>query len=324
MTNREKMLAAGVIVVVGGFGVQKLHTRFQGAVDARVAQVQEAKIKLNDVNFTVAQGTRAMEQAEAWQKRSLPSDREKALTLYKAWLMAKAKDAGLVVSDIKMAPRSMTSTSFDTIGYQITATGTLPTVTAMLYEFYRSPQLHQITKLQVGRPPGSPEMQVLLDVEALSIPRADATDTLPEGDSKRLRLASLAEYQTSLGERDLAKAYTPPRPPAPPVTKRNPTAPEKFDDAEQAHFTAALSNGDKWQAWINVRTTGETLHVGTGDPVKVGELEGQIISIESNALVVKIGEKTYRVPLGESLRKGKEISVAGPATEKPPAETPKS
>jgi hypothetical protein len=324
MTKREKVLAGSVVVLLGGLGGQRLYNRFQDAVDARQSQVQAAQIKLHDVNLTVAQGRRALKQVEQWQRRSLPSDREKALTLYKAWLLEMAKKSGLAVTDIKLAPGTLRSTTFSAVGYQLTGSGSLSAITAMLYEFYDSPYLHQITKLQLSRPPGAPQMQVLLDVEALSLPGADAVDKLPEGKSNRLRLASLNDYQKSLGERDLATAYSPPRPPAPKIERRETTQPPKFDDAEQAHFTAALSDGDKWVAWINVRTTGETLHVGAGDPVKVGALDAQVVSIEPKALVVKIGEKNYRVPLGESLRKGKEIGGTSSTPEQPAAETPKS
>ena len=157
---------------------------------------------------------------EELQQRSLPTDRERALSLYKAWLLTKAKAAGMTVNDIKLAPRTTASTAFNAIGYQIEATGTLSSIVSMLYEFYHSPQLQQITRLRMQRPPGATQLQVTLEVEALCLPGAIATDALPEGDSKRLKLASAAEYQKSIGERDLATVYTPPRPPAPPPSAR--------------------------------------------------------------------------------------------------------
>ena len=38
--------------------------------------------------------------------------------------------------------------------------------------------------------------------------------------------------------------------------------------------------GDEWQAWISVRSTGETLHLASGDKVKIGALDGKIESVE--------------------------------------------
>ena len=74
---------------------------------------------------------------------TLPANFDKALSLYKAWLLAKAKDSGLVVSDITLLPTTNNNAAYKAIGYQMVASGSLSSVVSMLYEFYRSPQLHQ-------------------------------------------------------------------------------------------------------------------------------------------------------------------------------------
>jgi hypothetical protein len=305
-------MAGVVMLLVAMWGGRSLYKRYRTAVDSRITQVTDAQTKLQEANLLLAKGRSAVQQVEELQKRSLPADREKALSLYKAWLLATAKASNLVVNDIKLAARTTTSTSFEAIGYQMEASGNLTSVVAMLYEFYHSPQLQQITRLHLQRPPGATQLQVSLEVEALCLPGAVATDALPEGDSKRLKLASLADYQKSLGERDLATVYTPPRPPGPPPSEHSgPPAPPKFVDSEFAMFSGAVDSGKGPQAWINVRTTGEMLHLSAGDSVKIGALEGTIESVEPRSLVLKTGDKKFRVPLGGSLRKGKELDAAG-------------
>lgn len=312
MNKRERMLAAGVCVIVALWAGKSLFTKYRTAVDAHRKEVLDFQSRLSDAKFELEKGKTAVRQMEHMQERSLPADREKALSLYKTWLLTKAKAAGLMVNDIKLAPRTTASTAFEAIGYQMEATGTLTQLASMLYEFYHSPQLHQITRLRLLRPPGSPQLQITLEVEALCLSSAVATDALPEGDSKRLKLASAAEYQKNLGERDMATVYTPPRPPGPPPSEHHePAAPPKFDDSEYAHFTATTGDANGLQAWINVWTTGESMHLNAGDPVKVGALEGTIESIEARSLVLKTGDKKYRIPLGESLRKGKELDASG-------------
>jgi hypothetical protein len=325
MNQREKILAGVVLAMVALLGGNALYGRYQKALDARRTSVIDAKTRLAEATATLAMGRSAVNKMERWQERSLPSDREKALTLYKAWLLTKAKAAGLAVNDIKLAPRTTASTAFEAIGYQMEATGTLSSVISMLYEFYHSPQLQQVTRLRLNRPPGAAQLQITLEVEALCLPGAIATDSLPEGDSKQLKLASVADYQKSLGERDLATVYTPPRPPGPPpVARKDPPAPPKFDESELAYFTAAVSSGKGMQAWINVRSTGETMHLVAGDAVKVGALDGQIESIEARSLVLKSGDKKYRVALGQSLRKGKELDANGEVKAEAASEPPKS
>jgi hypothetical protein len=325
MNRREKMLAGAVLLLVLAYIGNGMYGRYQKALETRTDAVTEAEKRLYAVDRKLRQGKAAMRDMEDWQKRSLPADQERALTLYKAWLLEKAKAAGLEVSDIKPASRSTGLAAYKTVGYQISAKGSLPNVAAMLYEFYRSPQLHQVTKLQLNRPPGAPQMDVALDVEALSLPGAEATDKLPEGDSKRLRLAKLEDYKKTFEERDLANVYQPPRPPGEAVAERTERpAPPKFDDAEQARFTATLGPADALQAWIHVLTTGETLHLAAGDTLKVGALEGKIVSVENRSLVYEAEGKKFRVALGEFLRKGKELPADASTGAEKPAETPKS
>ena len=169
----------------------------------------------------------------------------------------------------------------------------------MLYEFYRSPQLHQISRLQLSREPGAAQLTVSLDVEALSMKGAVATDKLPEGDTKRLKLASADDYKKSLAERDIVTAYTPPRPPTPPRERTRTAEAAEVRRVGARAFLRRRQQRQRLQAWIYVLPTGETLHVMAGDPVKIGALDGKIESVEERSLVFKTGDKRFRVRLGE-------------------------
>jgi hypothetical protein len=300
-----------------------MYGRYVRGQDVRQSQLQAAQDELAKLQHSLRKGERAVRNMQTWQERSLPADRDRALSLYKDWLQAKAKEAGLKVDTIKPAGRSNAATGFSAISYQIEATGTLPNVVKMLHSFYSSPLLHQITRLRLMRPPGGSELQVSFEAEALSLLGATATDSLPEGDPKRLQLASLEEYQKSLGERNLASVYTPPRPPRD-TTVAAPPAPPKFDDAEQAYFTSTVGVGDELQAWIHVRTTGETLKLNPGEAVKVGALEGQIVSVDRWSMVLLTGDKKFLVPIGTSIRKGKPLDGEPEASTSAEAEAPKS
>ncbi len=324
MNKREQILAAGVLALVALWAGNHFYGNYEKALNARDSDIEVARSKLDEAEHRLKEGHAAAAQVDAWQQRALPANYDKALSLYKAWLLAKAKDSGLVVSDITLMPTTSNTTAYKAVGYQVVANGSLSSVVSMLYEIYHSPQLHQISRLQLTRPPGSSQLSVSLDIEALSMKGAAATDKLPEGDLKRLKLTSADAYKKSLAERDLVAVYTPPRPPAPPREHHEPTAPPKYDDANLAVFSGAVSSGDGWQAWINVRSTGETLRLVAGDPVKVGALEGKIVSVEPRALVYSTGEKKFRVALGESLRKGKEIGGKGAAVKEALPEEPKS
>jgi hypothetical protein len=324
MNKREQTLLAGVLLLVALYGGYYFYGKYTKALHARQADVLNAQKQLDEANHKLKEGHRAVKQMDAWEQRALPADYDKALSLYKAWLAAKAKDAGLSVSDISPLPTTSINTAYRAISYQVVASGSLPSVVAMLYEFYRSPQLHQITALTLNRAAGSSQLTVTLNVEALSLKGATATTKLPEGDSKRLKLASADAYEKSFAERDVVTAYSPPRPPSLPRERREAPGPPKFDDAQVAHFTGSVDSGNGWQAWINVRSTGEMLHLTAGDPVKVGALDGEIESVEPRSLVFKTGNKRFRVNLGQSLREGKEISAKSNTKDDLPEAEPKS
>jgi hypothetical protein len=321
MSKREKILASIVVGIGAIFVVQFLWGSYRGALRTRATQLTAAKQDLTNINLAIEKGQQSLRKLKAWQKRSLPANREKAISLYKAWLLAKAKDAGLTVEAITPAMRQTSKAAYTSIGYSMTATGSLSSVTALLHEFYRAPQLQQITLLRLLRPVGASQVQITFDVEALILPGAEATDTLPEGESKRLALASLADYQKSLGERDLMNVYTPPRPP---VARRDPPPTPKFDDSEHARFSGSIGVGEDFQAWIHVRTTGETLHLRPGDTFKVGQLEGQIVSVESRSMVYQAGDKKYRVTLDQPLRNGTELGPDGKPLASARSERPES
>ncbi len=314
MTNRERILALAVLVIVGLLGAKWGYGKYSRSMEVHAGELRTATEQLSNEKVKVQRGLRAMKKLDTWQQRSLPANREKALSLYKAWLLEKAKEAGLTVDDIKPSARTTPSATFAAIGYQIEANGSLAALTKLLYEFYSSPHLQQITRLRLNHPPGATQLGISLEVEALCLPGALATDAMPEGKASRLKLASLEEYQKSLGDRDLVSVYAPPRPPREKseVASNAPPLPPKFDDASHAYVTGIVQSGSRLQAWINVRTTGETLRVFEGDPVKVGSLEGKIESIGPRTIVLKTGEdKQISVELGHSLREEKAEKPAG-------------
>jgi hypothetical protein len=325
MNQRERILAIAVVVLAVLWAGNYYFATYTTSLHAREAQRNAAQARLDAAEKKLSVGRTAVKQIAEWDKRSLPADLGKAQSLYKAWLLSKAKDAGLGVKDItSFTPTATNSGAYKAIGYHLVANGSLSSVTGLLYEFYRAPLLHQITRLELNRPPGASQLTVNLDVEGLSLRGAVATDKLPEGDSKRLKLASAQDYIKSFSERNLVSAYSPPRPPEPVREHHEPPPKPKFDDSEFAMFSGVVSSGSGMQAWILVRTTGETLHLMAGDEVKVGALEGKILSVEPRALVYSTGDKKYRVALGDSLRKGKEVGADDAESKVKPAINPQS
>lgn len=304
MTSREKILAAAVGAMVLLWGGNRLWTRYNASIAEKRSQLMAAEQRLGDATLQIARGEAAMHDLGAWQDRSLPADRDRAQSLYRVWLETELKAAGLSVQEFQPQQRLTPAAGYSAIGYTINARGPVNAVTKFLYAYYRSNLLQQITRLQL-RPDTNPQqLNVSLQTEALILP-GTINEALPEGVAERNAKPAATEYTTAIGGRNLFAVYRPPRPEPPPGVVRETPPPPKFDDAKFAFFTGTIQVDGRYQAWIHIRTTNETLRVFEGDPVKVGAFDGKIVSIEPRRIVVQSGDEELRVQLGESIRDGK-------------------
>jgi hypothetical protein len=313
MTRREMLLAAAVLsmlVLWGGYHMLGQHRR---TLSARQSELFVAQEQLSDARLAIARGEEATLRMESWQERSLPENREAAQSLYRDWLLGKLREAGLTVDNVKPDQRTPRSTAYATIGGTVEAHGRLEAVTRFLHAFYSSDILQQITRLTL-RPATDPaQLSVTLSVEALIVPGATHTNSLPETSADQSGMATLADYEKSIAGRNVFAVYTPPRPKPDPTVVRSAPPPPKFDDAGQAYVTAIVQAGPRLEAWITVRTTGEVLRLHEGDAVKVGLLEGEILSISPRSLILQIGDQRQRIELGHNLRDGSTAASPSPS-----------
>jgi Type II secretion system (T2SS), protein M subtype b len=302
MSQREKILAAAVLSLFVLWGGGKLWGRYNESLANQRAALIAAQGKLDDAKLALEWGRMAVKQLEVWQMQSLPADRDVAQTLYREWLRAKCSDAGVTLDDIQTDQRTTRTEAYTTIGYTITAHGSLKAVASLLYSFYRSSQLQQITRMQVRPGADTGQLSVLLQIEALVLPGSTNTAKLPEGVSSRLAKASVEDYVKSITGRNLLIAYAPPRAEPPAGAAHTEPPKPKFDDAEFAFVTGIVEVDGRLQAWITVRTTAEELRVFAGDAVKVGQFEGKVVSIAPRTIVLKSGDEEVHVALGHSIR----------------------
>jgi len=91
--------------------------------------------------------------------------------------------------------------------------------------------------------------------------------------------------------------------PPPPVKK-----PKEFDIASQAFVSALISDGKGPQAWIRSKIENKTLYVRVGEQLKLGDIEGKVISIGTDFIEVETEGKRWTVgldePLAEAYKRG--------------------
>lgn len=106
-------------------------------------------------------------------------------------------------------------------------------------------------------------------------------------------------------------------PPPERVVERPPPTPQPppFDTAKFAYLTAVLGVDDQSEAWVNMRTTGQTLKLHPGDKFDVGTMRGTVIQIGVQDMVIETVDG-YRLQLylGENFREATPIDEPAPVS----------
>ncbi|MEM6690352.1 MAG: hypothetical protein AAF664_13050 [Planctomycetota bacterium] len=103
-------------------------------------------------------------------------------------------------------------------------------------------------------------------------------------------------YPSQQMEKTIAIRLTDPPPPTP-----EPPPPPKFDEAKQTVLTGLVRGREDWNAWLDVRTRGETLKLRPGDNIAIGSVEGTVTSIDSKSMTFQWDGKSKELKLNESL-----------------------
>jgi hypothetical protein len=314
MTPREKKLLALVGLIGLLWGVNLMYGKYVEWYDRAAAEQAEATEALDRAQLEQRRAKYAQRMLRDWQDKSLPTVPQRAQAEYRDWLIRSLKTAELDFEFVKpTGVMRQPSNVIDplSISFAIQTEGKLEDVLQFLDQFYRSDQLHKITKLTLAPKPGD-KVTASIDVEGLLVQGAKRDSGLSEGVSDRLALASAKEYVDRITSRKPFAEYRPAPPPRETVvrTERKPREIPKFDDSERAYFNAAVQGKEegKLRAWVNVRTTGESLQLGAGDKFEIGQLKGEVASVSLKQLVIDTEEGTLAIRLGESLRSGKKVS----------------
>jgi hypothetical protein len=289
-----------------------LYGRYAENLRTKRNALESAKQQANQVAIQVNVGRKAVANLAEWQEKSLPNDPENpnsyesqqmATMAYQVWLTQTLREVGIRDGDVgKVEPvpavRSLPAIG-NPIALAVNAQVTLEEMVEFLHKFYSADILQQIRRLDLKQEPGKDGFQLTMEVEALLLPGATNSDSMPKGKINPFRLADVGEYRKSILGRDIFKQFTPPR--GDPGTARTE---EPVDDSRFAKFTG-ISQGEKGLiAWIYVMNTGNTMLVSEGEDVRVGNFRGKVVGVELRALTLEVNGQRRRVPIGTLLKDG--------------------
>jgi hypothetical protein len=359
MQQRERRLAqiTGIVALIAA--VQFGYTFIQGAFDERQSRIGALEQDLTDKGSAQIRGKRAKKRIEEWNKRSLPSNLDRARSLYQNWLANKVEDLRLAKAEVSSGPAIPRQGIYNRLPFMVRGQGNLGQITQLLYEFYRADHLHQVQRLSltpIAAPGGDASAQA-------SMPSAAGEQTaqpafgppggfgpgmfgmrgmfggrgMPGMDQMTLFDISMSIEALVLPGADRSDqlnaaaskrlAFEELDDYRRPITRRNIFAPyverpQSGDESQDAYITAVMKVDGRLQAWLSFRNLGMIRKLREGDRVDVGSVHATVVTIREQAIEIESDGKRRKVSLGSSLAESQELSKAESASKSSGAAAP--
>ncbi len=309
LKKRERILVLVIVSLLMVVVLQQAYSKLHGSHGRLKTQRTNAAAELERMNTRLKNAEMASQRLHKWQQRSLPSDTHTAQSLYQNWLFQLADDPEFSDINIEALPGRRRGDVCYALKFTFNAKTTLDGLTKFLHRFYSADHLHQIFSLTVTPKGKGKPLDVRMTIEALSLSDAKFKDELSTAASQR-KLAALADYVDKIGGRNLFAAYQPPAPPSktPPPKDPKPKPKPQSDQIKSTELTGVTSTGDRLQAWILVKTTGDHHELHEGDTFDIDGTKCKVLRIGPRYAEIEIDGKRFRVSLGQNLSEAEDLS----------------
>jgi hypothetical protein len=316
MKRSEKLLATGLVATLALWQGSSLFSRFiLEPVDTNEAAIVALKDDISKKEREVKRSLAEARKFAEWKKRSLPPDPVDATSLYQNWLIELATRTKLSEVTVK-ARRTDVKPKGDTyylISADLKAQGTVEKLCDFLYEFRAAGLLHRVKDMRLAskRHTGDPVLDIDLTVEGLSLKAAPPRSTLVS-DPKLAELAGdksakeRKEYDLLVKNNLFVRGYNGPPKPA------GPLSPEE-DPPQLVRLVGSFSNGNSFDATMYDPSTNRETKLIVGKDFSVAGIQGKVVSIGIDFVILSINGETFRLELGENLRQIKKQAAAEPS-----------
>ena len=315
LRKREKILAAsagGLLVVLAASFL--LSGGSNQSTAALVAERDRLAGEVQKQQSLVRKAERLRVQLAEWQRRSLPTERALAQSLYQNWLLGLMEGNKLHRLDVKPGDVRLHRDVYNLFPFSVRFQSNQEELVRFLHAFYSAGNLDQIRHLSIKPTDNSGQLDVMLSIEAVTLTGADRRDKLTVEPGKRLSQADAMEYVKTIGQRMLFTPYSAPQAERPPESKPEPP---KFDVAKFIYLTAVTEADGRPQAWFRMRTSDQTFLVREGEKFKVGEFDATVTRIGRREAELEIGGARHLVSLGANLRQSPAVAVEPKPESKP-------
>ncbi len=202
MNQREKTLATAVGLLALIMGTYFVWSSVQSALSRRKATLTNLQKQVDEQDRTLRKASAATRKLAELQKRSLPTDRERANSVYQQWLLNLVDRLGFADPSVQVADRRTRGGYYNQSRFEVDAEATLEQLTEFLEAFYSSGDLHRIQLLSIKPIKDSRRLDVLMGIEAISLPGSPRT-TVGDVASDRFSKADLAKVQETILDRSM-------------------------------------------------------------------------------------------------------------------------
>lgn len=313
MKTREMILLAlfsGALVFSAG--ASSVTDALLGPIREREARAEALQRRIEQQKIDDARLQAAHGKLKAWQKQSLPPDPSIASTLYQNWLIDLTNQTQMqeaVVTPNRVVPEGET---YSRIPFTIKAHTKLGPFCDFLQEFYATSLLHKITHIQIDTALHTldPRLHITVQLEALALNTANSRDVLLDEAidppiPPLLQPRPKSDYQPIIQRNLFVRGYNGPQIKPPPLENKNKRPPglypPKLDPAAYVYLVASLRRDDRREAWIYDRIRNQQTILFEGQPFDIADVQGIVLVIGNDFILVEIAGKTRRLELGKNL-----------------------
>jgi hypothetical protein len=302
--KRERLLlaAAGIVFLVIMLPI--FYQLFIKEVSNLRRARNDLKTEIEKYENDVKRKTEIKARLDHLTARSLPSKDDFAKSLYQNYLMVLAGDTGIQGSRIDPGSvavvKAQNKTYYNKYTFTIHGKGSLEKISEFLRRFRKSDYLHLVRKVTPRPIKNSNDMDVSITIEALSLPQARTTRTLPITDAKQFAATDADKIMLKLiTDRALFSPFVPPQA----VVEQRPreeVRPASFDHSPYCYVTGVVEVDGKPQVWVEIRTEGKTFKLYEGEMFKLGTVRCFVKKIEFDRVQFEASGGLYTIKTGKS------------------------
>ncbi len=177
MNQREKLLAIGVGGLLAIIGLQWGLNKYNRAIALRDTQIDSLIMEVDTAMQRQNRGIEAGQRMAHLLDRSLPSDADKAPSVYTSWLLDLVTETNLSNADVRFVNAMPQGDLYRKYAFSLAGRGELDEWVRLLHAFHAMDYLHRIRSMDVGRAREG-GLSIKMSIEAVSL-NAAPTDQPP-------------------------------------------------------------------------------------------------------------------------------------------------